>query len=87
MSELQKEATDNFTSSRVFHALNSVFDSMPDRFKTGEICRAAKLKGPSVYAAIAVLNRSFACSRNAAGIWKKDKPIPLIGPQGVRGQV
>lgn len=72
MSDLQKEATANFTGGRVFNAIKNVFENMPERFTTNEICNAAKLKGcGSMYSAIAVLERSFHCNRNANGIWRK----------------
>ena len=72
MSELQKESVMGFTSGRVFNAIQPVYSALPDRFTTNQVMAKARLSGHgTMCAVISVLERSFRCSRTAAGIWKK----------------
>lgn len=74
MSDLQKETVVCFTAGRVFAAIQPVYSTLPERFTTTELMRLSGLKGrASMFAAISVLDRSFRCTRNSEGIWRKLK--------------
>ena len=72
MSDLQKDAARSSVTGRVFQAIQPIFASLPERFTSQDVLRAAGLqKGRQIYAVISVLERSFKCTRNANGIWRK----------------
>ncbi len=72
MSDKQKAAMRAFTCGRVYAAIQAIYADLPSRFTTLEVERKAKLKGMgSMLSAIGVLERTFHCTRNAQGVWRK----------------
>lgn len=72
MSEKQKATMREMQGSKGFARIAPIFDALPDRFTTTEVCRKARMTSyPELFVVISTLERSFHCHRNANGIWVK----------------
>ena len=78
MSEKQKAASLEASGGRAFAQIAPIFDDLPDRFTTAEVCKKARLKGQAgMWLAISTLERAFRCNRNANGVWIKPSIFQL----------
>ena len=72
MSEAQKSAMREIQGSKGYSRIAPIFDSLPDRFTTTQVCRKARMNSyPEMLVVISTLERSFHCHRNVKGIWVK----------------
>lgn len=73
MSVLQSEVSRSGVTARAYAKIATVFDQLPDRFLTKDVCELlGASQNMNLRAAYAVvLERDFKCRRNHKNVWIK----------------
>lgn len=73
MSDLHREAVRSGVAASAYAKIATVFDQLPDRFLTKDVCELLGVRPSAGLRAVyaVVFARDFKCGRNAKDVWIK----------------